>query len=179
MCTAFWCLTVACCVQVKRKDPPEAATAGDNKRARPSTPVDDELEDEGTADRILHMCNPLPQFLQVADFFCGYFLSDRDRDPAELPSDDSKMDGDSASAKRRHSRPLELDSEGEEEVDTSGKEEESLSDREEEPDEKAAADRLSTGKVCSLQKMTPDCLSVGLRCRLFTFWMICNFLSEW
>lgn len=36
-----------CCVQVKRKGPPEAASAGDNKRARPSTPVDDELEDEG------------------------------------------------------------------------------------------------------------------------------------
>ncbi|XP_068429666.1 histone-lysine N-methyltransferase SETD1B-A isoform X2 [Clinocottus analis] len=103
--------------KVKRKDPPEAATAGDNKRARPSTPVDDELEDE-----------------------------DRDRDPAELPLDDSKMDADSAAAKRRHSRPLELDSEGEEEVDTSGKEEESLSDREEEPDETPATDRLSSGK---------------------------------
>nr|XP_046230288.1 histone-lysine N-methyltransferase SETD1B-A isoform X5 [Scatophagus argus] len=103
--------------KVKRKDPPEAASAGDNKRARPSTPVDDELEDE-----------------------------DRDRDPAELPSDDSKMDADSTSAKRRHSRPLELDSEGEEEVDTSGKEEESLSDREEEPDETEAPDRLLSGK---------------------------------
>ncbi|KAM7369030.1 hypothetical protein PAMP_013329 [Pampus punctatissimus] len=102
--------------KVKRKDPPEATVAGENKRARPSTPVDDELEDE-----------------------------DRDRDPAELPSDNSKMDSDSASAKRRHSRPLELDSEGEEEVDTSGKEEES-SDREEEPDETTAADRLSSGK---------------------------------
>ncbi|XP_068562232.1 histone-lysine N-methyltransferase SETD1B-A isoform X2 [Cebidichthys violaceus] len=103
--------------KVKRKDPPEAATSGDNKRARPSTPVDDELEDE-----------------------------DRDRDPAELPLDDSKMDADGGSAKRRHSRPLELDSEGEEEVDTSGKEEESLSDREEEPDKAQAADRLSSGK---------------------------------
>ena len=140
---------LACCVQVKRKDPPEAAAAGDNKRARPSTPVDDELEDEGTADQILHMCIPT-QFLQVADLFCGYFPPDRDRDPAELPSDDSKMDGDGASAKRRHSRPLELDSEGEEEVDTSGKEE-SLSDREEGPDETAAADGMSTGKVCCLK----------------------------
>ncbi|XP_040914387.1 histone-lysine N-methyltransferase SETD1B-A isoform X2 [Toxotes jaculatrix] len=103
--------------KVKRKDPPEAASAGDNKRARPSTPVDDELEDE-----------------------------DRDRDPAELPTDDSKMDGDGMSSKRRHSRPLELDSEGEEELDTSGKEEESLSDREEGPDETEAADRLLSGK---------------------------------
>lgn len=34
---------------MKRKDPPEAASASDNKRARPSTPVDDELEDEGMA----------------------------------------------------------------------------------------------------------------------------------
>lgn len=76
-------------------------------------------------------------------------MSDRDRDPAELPPDDSKMDGDSSSAKRRHSRPLELDSEGEEEVDTSGKEE-SLSDREEEPDETEAADRLLSGKVSRL-----------------------------
>lgn len=40
-----------CCVQVKRKGPPEAASAGDNKRARPSTPVDDELEDEGAFQR--------------------------------------------------------------------------------------------------------------------------------
>lgn len=78
-----------------------------------------------------------------------HFLSDRDRDPAELPPDDSKMDGDSSSAKRRHSRPLELDSEGEEEVDTSGKEE-SLSDREEEPDETEATDRLLSGKVSHL-----------------------------
>ncbi|KAM4527838.1 histone-lysine N-methyltransferase SETD1B-A isoform 3-T4 [Odontesthes bonariensis] len=105
--------------KVKRKDPPEAAAAGENKRARPSTPVDDELEDE-----------------------------DRDRDPTELPSDDSKMDGDCTSAKRRHARPLELDSEGEEEADTSGKEEElSLSDREEEePDEAKARERLSSAK---------------------------------
>lgn len=44
---ASLCSMVYCYVQVKRKDPPEAATAGDNKRARPSTPVDDELEDEG------------------------------------------------------------------------------------------------------------------------------------
>nr|XP_020441413.1 histone-lysine N-methyltransferase SETD1B isoform X2 [Monopterus albus]XP_020441414.1 histone-lysine N-methyltransferase SETD1B isoform X2 [Monopterus albus]XP_020441415.1 histone-lysine N-methyltransferase SETD1B isoform X2 [Monopterus albus]XP_020441416.1 histone-lysine N-methyltransferase SETD1B isoform X2 [Monopterus albus] len=103
--------------KVKRKDPPEAAAASDNKRARPSTPVDDELEEE-----------------------------DRDRDPAELPSEDSKIDSDGMSAKRRHSRPLKLDSEGEEEMDTSGKEEESLSDREEEPDETEAAHRLSSGK---------------------------------
>ncbi|XP_036972263.1 histone-lysine N-methyltransferase SETD1B-A isoform X2 [Acanthopagrus latus] len=103
--------------KVKRKDPPEATSAGDNKRARPSTPVDDELEDE-----------------------------DRDRDPAELPSDDSKMDADGSLAKRRHSRPLELDSEGEEEVDTSGKEEESLSEQEEEPNEMEATDRLLSGK---------------------------------
>lgn len=48
-------------VQVKRKDPPEAAVAGDNKRARPSTPVDDELEDEGnpqlSTNQTLSTCN--------------------------------------------------------------------------------------------------------------------------
>lgn len=44
---AGWGFIVELCVQVKRKGPPEAASAGDNKRARPSTPVDDELEDEG------------------------------------------------------------------------------------------------------------------------------------
>ncbi|XP_068190923.1 histone-lysine N-methyltransferase SETD1B-A isoform X4 [Antennarius striatus] len=105
--------------KVKRKDPPEAASAGDNKRARPSTPVDDELEDE-----------------------------DRDRDLAELPSDDPKMDEDGRAAKRRHSRPNELDSEGEEEeeADTSGKEESSLSDREEAPDEMEASNRLLSDK---------------------------------
>ncbi|XP_012704832.2 histone-lysine N-methyltransferase SETD1B-A isoform X1 [Fundulus heteroclitus] len=106
--------------KVKRKDPPDTAVGGDNKRARPATPADDELEDE-----------------------------ERDRDAAELPSDDSKMDGDGPSAKRRPSRPLELDSEGEEEMDTSEKEEEeeSLSDvGDEEPDEVKAADRLSSSK---------------------------------
>uniref|UniRef100_A0A673AHG6 SET domain containing 1B, histone lysine methyltransferase a n=1 Tax=Sphaeramia orbicularis TaxID=375764 RepID=A0A673AHG6_9TELE len=105
--------------KVKRKGPPETAASGDNKRARPSTPVDDELEDE-----------------------------DRDRDRAELPTDSSKMDGDGTSAKRRHSRPLELDSEGEEEVDTSGKEEESLSDKEgEERQQIEAVERPSSDKV--------------------------------
>lgn len=78
--------------------------------------------------------------------FAIRLLSDRDRDAAELPSDSSKMDGDGASSKRRHSRPLELDSEGEEN-DTSGKEEELLSDREEEPEETEAPDRLLSGKV--------------------------------
>ncbi|CAL9683423.1 unnamed protein product [Knipowitschia caucasica] len=47
-----------------------------------------------------------------------------------------KLDEDAAAAKRRHSRPLELDSEGEE-ADTSEKEE-SLSDREEEREEAEA-----------------------------------------
>lgn len=87
----------------------------------------------------------------MAHWSCCLFLSDRDRDPAELPSDDSKMDADGSLAKRRHSRPLELDSEGEEEVDTSGKEEESLSEREEEPNETEATDRLLSGKVRSPQ----------------------------
>lgn len=72
--------------------------------------------------------------------------SDRDRDAAELPPDSSKLDGDGASSKRRHSRPLVLDSEGEEN-DTSGKEEELLSDREEEPEESEAPDGMLSGKV--------------------------------
>lgn len=58
------------------------------------------------------------------------------------------MDGD-AFAKRRHSRPRVLDSEGEEEEDTSEKEE-SVSDREEgESDETKVRDRLAPGKVSS------------------------------
>lgn len=121
-----------CCSQVKRKDPPEAAAASDNKRARPSTPVDDELEDEGDTPP---GCEYKRSTLRIKIIKILTFLKksppDRDRELAELPLDDSKMDGDGASAKRRHSRPRELDSEGEEEVDTSEKEE-SLSDREEE-----------------------------------------------
>lgn len=142
------------CTQVKRKDPPEPASAGDNKRARPSTPVDDELEDEGKPTissrqrALLLRSSTNRQSAHVSHL--SHFRSDRDRDPAELPSDDSKMDGDSMSAKRRHSRPLELDSEGEEEVDTSEKEEEEgSSDREEAADETEAADRLLSGKVSS------------------------------
>ncbi|KAM3874292.1 histone-lysine N-methyltransferase SETD1B-A [Diretmus argenteus] len=117
--------------KVKRKDPPEAAAAGDNKRARPSTPVDDELEDE-----------------------------ERDRDPTELPLDASKMDSDGSSAKRRHSRPLELDSEGEEEVETSEKEE-SLSDREEEPDETEPAERMSSSKSADEEDAEDEADSSG------------------
>ncbi|XP_072311546.1 histone-lysine N-methyltransferase SETD1B-A isoform X2 [Eucyclogobius newberryi] len=83
--------------KVKRKGPPDAAATSESKRARPSTPVDDELEDESK------------------------------------PTDESKIDLDSAAVKRRPSRPLELDSEGEE-ADISEKEE-SLSDREEEAEE--------------------------------------------
>lgn len=95
----------------------------------------DRLSWKGIASHSLTIC-----------FFCLFFLSDRDRDAAELPSDGSKMDGDAASSKRRHSRPLELDSEGEEN-DTSGKEEELVSDREEEPEEAEAPDRLLSAKV--------------------------------
>ena len=76
------------------------------------------------------------------------FRSDRDRDPAELPSEDSKMDAEGIAAKRRPSRPLKLDSEGEEQVETSEKEE-SLSDREEDLDEAKATQRLSSDKVRS------------------------------
>lgn len=65
-------------------------------------------------------------------------------------------------AKRRHSRPLKLDSEGEEEVDTSEKEE-SLSDREEEPDE-TATERLSSVKVSHLNKtQVVVCCVLGVR----------------
>lgn len=135
---------------MKRKGPPEAASAGDNKRARPSTPVDDELEDEGKRQPCRRSAKsdvnlPRPAASEVI-YFAIPLVSDRDRDAAELPSDGSKMDGDGASSKRRHSRPLELDSEGEEN-DTSGKEEELLSDREEEPEETEAPDRLLSGKV--------------------------------
>ncbi|XP_059394613.1 histone-lysine N-methyltransferase SETD1B-A-like isoform X4 [Carassius carassius] len=96
--------------KVKRKQPPEPTSTNDNKRLRPSTPVDDELEDEERTD---------------------------------LRTDGSRADVSGSSAKRRPARPLELDSEGEEE-ETSGKEESSLSDHEEEPVEDAS-ERLTSG----------------------------------
>uniref|UniRef100_A0A673M2K1 Histone-lysine N-methyltransferase SETD1B-A-like n=1 Tax=Sinocyclocheilus rhinocerous TaxID=307959 RepID=A0A673M2K1_9TELE len=99
--------------KVKRKQPPEPTSTNDNKRVRPSTPVDDELEDE-------------------------------ESERTDLRTDGSRTDGGGSSAKRRPARPLELDSEGEEEEETSGKEESSLSDHEEEPVEDAS-ERLSSG----------------------------------
>lgn len=69
------------------------------------------------------------------------------------------MAGDGPSAKRRPSRPLELDSEGEEEMDTSEKEEEeeSLSDAvDEERDEDKAPDRLLSAKVSLVKKSFKD-----------------------
>ncbi|XP_016120355.1 histone-lysine N-methyltransferase SETD1B-A-like, partial [Sinocyclocheilus grahami] len=101
--------------KVKRKQPPEPTSTNDNKRVRPSTPVDDELEDE-------------------------------ESERTDLRTDGSRTDGGGSSAKRRPARPLELDSEGEEEEETSGKEESSLSDHEEEPVEDAS-ERLSSGMV--------------------------------
>ncbi|XP_059400417.1 histone-lysine N-methyltransferase SETD1B-A-like isoform X1 [Carassius carassius] len=101
--------------KVKRKQPPEPTSSTDNKRVRPSTPVDDELEDEESERTDLH-------------------------------TDGSRTDGGGSSAKRRPARPLELDSEGEEEEETSGKEESSPSDHEEEPAEDAS-ERLSSGMV--------------------------------
>ncbi|XP_016342566.1 histone-lysine N-methyltransferase SETD1B-A-like isoform X3 [Sinocyclocheilus anshuiensis] len=98
--------------KVKRKQPPEPTSTNDNKRVRPSTPVDDELEDE-------------------------------ESERTDLRTDGSRTDGGGSSAKRRPARPLELDSEGEEEEETSGKEESSLSDHEEEPVENAS-ERLSS-----------------------------------
>uniref|UniRef100_A0A8C1KGL6 SET domain containing 1B, histone lysine methyltransferase a n=1 Tax=Cyprinus carpio TaxID=7962 RepID=A0A8C1KGL6_CYPCA len=99
--------------KVKRKQPPEPTSTNDNKRVRPSTPVDDELEDE-------------------------------ESERTDLRTDGSRADGGGSSAKRRPARPLELDSEGEEEEETSGKEESSLSDHEEVPVEDAS-ERLSSG----------------------------------
>uniref|UniRef100_A0A672JZ96 Histone-lysine N-methyltransferase SETD1B-A-like n=1 Tax=Sinocyclocheilus grahami TaxID=75366 RepID=A0A672JZ96_SINGR len=101
--------------KVKRKQPPEPTSTNDNKRVRPSTPVDDELEDE-------------------------------ESERTDLRTDGSRTDGGGSSAKRRPARPLELDSEGEEEEETSGKEESSPSDHEEEPVEDAS-ERLSSGTV--------------------------------
>lgn len=62
--------------------------------------------------------------------------------------DGPKRDGDVATIRRRHARPLELDSEGEEEEETSGKEEEEESlpsDKEDEGPE--TSEKLSSPKV--------------------------------
>ncbi|KAJ8286506.1 hypothetical protein GJAV_G00039960 [Gymnothorax javanicus] len=97
--------------KVKRKEPPDAASAGDSKRTRPSTPIEEDLEDEEA----------------------------------------SRKSDDGGAFRRRHGRPLELDSGGEEEEEeeeeeeTSGKEE-SSSDKEEEPDKLKSSDRLSCGE---------------------------------
>ncbi|XP_039627834.1 histone-lysine N-methyltransferase SETD1B-like [Polypterus senegalus] len=107
--------------KVKRKEPPDPTTCGDIKRVRPSTPVDDELEDEE---------------------------SERDRDMTDNSSELSKKDIDGIAVRRRHARPLELDSEGEEKEETSGKEEEdSSSEKEDEQDEHGASVKLSSDKV--------------------------------
>nr|XP_056715433.1 histone-lysine N-methyltransferase SETD1B [Euleptes europaea] len=93
--------------KVKRKEPPEAASAGDQKRIRPSPSVDDEDEE-----------------------------SERDRDLPDATSDLSKKDADSVGLRRRPARPLELDSEGEEEDSgKEEEEEESSSEKEAEQEE--------------------------------------------
>uniref|UniRef100_A0A8C8AC02 SET domain containing 1B, histone lysine methyltransferase n=1 Tax=Otus sunia TaxID=257818 RepID=A0A8C8AC02_9STRI len=106
--------------KVKRKEPPEAASAGDQKRIRPSTSVDDEDEE-----------------------------SERDRDASDTTSDLSKKDAEAVGLRRRPARPLELDSEGEEGDETSGKEEESSSEKEEEQEEEGGLVKAAPGKVSS------------------------------
>uniref|UniRef100_A0A8D0H1M8 SET domain containing 1B, histone lysine methyltransferase n=1 Tax=Sphenodon punctatus TaxID=8508 RepID=A0A8D0H1M8_SPHPU len=104
--------------KVKRKEPPEAASPGDQKRIRPSTSVDDEDEE-----------------------------SERDRDMTDAASDLSKKAAEAVGLKRRPARPLELDSEGEEEDLTSGKEEEeSSSEKEEEQEEEAGLMKAASDK---------------------------------
>uniref|UniRef100_A0A8C3RCN4 SET domain containing 1B, histone lysine methyltransferase n=1 Tax=Cyanoderma ruficeps TaxID=181631 RepID=A0A8C3RCN4_9PASS len=105
--------------KVKRKEPPEAASAGDQKRIRPSTSVDDEDEE-----------------------------SERDRDASDTTSELSKKDAEAVGLRRRPARPLELDSEGEEGDETSGKEEESSSEKEEEQEEEGGLVKAAPGKVC-------------------------------
>lgn len=68
---------------------------------------------------------------------------------ADAPPDGTRVD-DASSAKRRHARPVELDSEGEEaedeEEEETGREESSVSEREDEA-EIDLSERLSTSKV--------------------------------
>uniref|UniRef100_A0A8C2UGP3 SET domain containing 1B, histone lysine methyltransferase n=1 Tax=Coturnix japonica TaxID=93934 RepID=A0A8C2UGP3_COTJA len=106
--------------KVKRKEPPEAASAGDQKRIRPSTSVDDEDEE-----------------------------SERDRDASDTTSDLSKKDAEAVGLRRRPARPLELDSEGEEGDETSGKEEESSSEKEEEQEEEGSLVKAAPKDVAS------------------------------
>ncbi|XP_030438434.1 histone-lysine N-methyltransferase SETD1B [Gopherus evgoodei] len=103
--------------KVKRKEPPEAASAGDQKRIRPSTSVDDEDEE-----------------------------SERDRDMSDVTSDLSKKDAEAVGLRRRPARPLELDSEGEEGDETSGKEEESCSEKEDEQEEEGGLVKAAPAK---------------------------------
>lgn len=98
------------------------------------------------------------------------WLPDRDRDTAVLPTNDSKVDADGLAAKRRHSRPAELDSEGEEEeeeeADTSEKEESASSDRDEESDIREAAKRLLAAKVSQLSLWLSVYLSMTSFCNV-------------
>uniref|UniRef100_K7GCM0 Uncharacterized protein n=1 Tax=Pelodiscus sinensis TaxID=13735 RepID=K7GCM0_PELSI len=112
--------------KVKRKEPPEAASAGDQKRIRPSTSVDD--EDEAPSE------------------------SERDRDMSDITSDLSKKDAEAVGLRRRPARPLELDSEGEEGDETSGKEEESCSEKEDEQDEGGALVKAAPEVVIKILK---------------------------
>uniref|UniRef100_A0A2K6UQX6 [histone H3]-lysine(4) N-methyltransferase n=1 Tax=Saimiri boliviensis boliviensis TaxID=39432 RepID=A0A2K6UQX6_SAIBB len=73
--------------KVKRKEPPDTTSSGDQKRLRPSTSVDEEDEE---SER------------------------ERDRDVTDTPCELAKRDPKSVGVRRRPARPLELDSGGEE-----------------------------------------------------------------
>ncbi|CAI9535090.1 unnamed protein product, partial [Staurois parvus] len=103
--------------KVKRKEPPEAALGGEQKRIRPSPSVDEEDEE-----------------------------CERDRDALGTPSDPAKKDADPVNIHRKPARPLtsegeeEAESDGEQE--TSYKED-ALSEKDEEQDSNSVLDLSS------------------------------------
>uniref|UniRef100_A0A8D2LLU7 SET domain containing 1B, histone lysine methyltransferase n=1 Tax=Varanus komodoensis TaxID=61221 RepID=A0A8D2LLU7_VARKO len=120
--------------KVKRKEPPEAASAGDQKRIRPSTSVDDEDEE-----------------------------SERDRDLPDAASDISKKEAETVGLRRRPARAFKLDSEGEEE-DSGKEEEESSSEKEAEQEAEEGVMKSVSDKVCFIMDLYSQlqCHKLGL-----------------
>lgn len=153
---------------MKRKEPPDPGTTGDTKRVRASTPVDDEMEEEGrasgtftnTVDMRVRVCLGVYLLVSIAAgavqphsacssrcllrwdnrlHLSAYLCSpESERDRADLSSDYSRKDSEGSVPVRR---PTKLDSEGEEEEETSEKEEEEESEK--------SSDKLSFVKASS------------------------------
>uniref|UniRef100_A0A671KVT3 Histone-lysine N-methyltransferase SETD1B-A-like n=1 Tax=Sinocyclocheilus anshuiensis TaxID=1608454 RepID=A0A671KVT3_9TELE len=115
--------------KVKRKQPPEPTSTNDNKRVRPSTPVDDELEDEG----VLTFTISPPESSSLS----SSSKSDSDSSGSESLSDYESSSGEEEEEEEEQVEGMEDEDEADAQISSSSSSSTSSSSEEEDVDVKA------------------------------------------